>query len=803
MSSINEISEVYALVPHVKQTKATWAELVKREVKNGKLKVAACAVYSKKEENNVQPNAQCICGRIAREHSFNGDPKIKFRGAQKWLPKLTIETDVTHYGQSKSGARFIRCDVEKNTFETLFQIICDDVVNKPKLIVSCYGGAQYFSMTDILEREFMNGIGQVATTKGQSNISNLKTKYILIVYLDVWILTTGLNSGVSHLIGQGIHRNTLLNENTWKPIVIGMSHWGTISKSTREALKQQAPSNRSTDSQHTLTFCSENERNSLDKHHTHFLLLDDGRLNHYLGDDPRSKFVKTICNQTKCYAVTIIVEGGWNTLEVIQHDLDAERPVVIIHGSGRLANVLGNLLEKIRKIDTVTKNDVKKELDLCSSLYCFDQANEEQDIEMIQKVLAPKYRRYLSVFKLDRDVSLTNTIFRAVLDTQNDKEDYKELLELAVTWNCLDGAIDIFERIKSSKVGSSNVNIQDGVRKYYPNLFEKALKENRPLFVDYFLRQYYSPLETTAFVNYRDKEESNSTTISSENYDFEEKNCVRYALEFIVEILYKNNDKESILTHPVPRSLLELDDLYFKLIGPYAKSFYRRKKRTLKRFCEGLSTFCYPSPRTVLKLNGAESETEILLQIVSQIPLPSVYECEMTYGKQEMLRDIFLWSVYKGYIDMAFVLLLQIKSRISAALVAASMAHRLSLMSHNSYLRSIYMEHRTALEEYATACIDICYKHNERVACELISREIPLFGNITCMQAAIASDNIPFVNTECFDQFLHQQWYGHLDSASIKTIWEILKFALHVASFGMFAPIYLNFRLVDKSQKKV
>jgi hypothetical protein len=60
----------------------------------------------------------------------------------------------------------------------------------------------------------------------------------LIDCVDVWILTTGLNSGVSKLIGQGVHRNVLLNENIWKPIVIGMSRWGTISENTREMLKK-------------------------------------------------------------------------------------------------------------------------------------------------------------------------------------------------------------------------------------------------------------------------------------------------------------------------------------------------------------------------------------------------------------------------------------------------------------------------------------------------------------------------------------------------------------------------------------
>jgi hypothetical protein len=62
---------------------------------------------------------------------------------------------------------------------------------------------------------------------------------MLIDYVDVWILTTGLNSGVSKLIGQGVHRNTLLKENKWKPVVIGMSRWGTIAKYDRDMLQKK------------------------------------------------------------------------------------------------------------------------------------------------------------------------------------------------------------------------------------------------------------------------------------------------------------------------------------------------------------------------------------------------------------------------------------------------------------------------------------------------------------------------------------------------------------------------------------
>lgn len=45
-------------------------------------------------------------------------------------------------------------------------MIAINTSTKPKLIVSCYGGAEYFTMKDTLEREFKSGIGQIAATEG-------------------------------------------------------------------------------------------------------------------------------------------------------------------------------------------------------------------------------------------------------------------------------------------------------------------------------------------------------------------------------------------------------------------------------------------------------------------------------------------------------------------------------------------------------------------------------------------------------------------------------------------------------------
>ena len=91
------------------------------------------------------------------------------------------------------------------------------------------------------------------------------------------------------------------------------------------------------------------EEKTLDQSHSHFLLQDNGRVGNYIDDIPRADFVKNACAEFQCQTITIIVEGGFNSLEVIKNDLVAKRPVLIIQGSGRLANVLGTLLENSSK----------------------------------------------------------------------------------------------------------------------------------------------------------------------------------------------------------------------------------------------------------------------------------------------------------------------------------------------------------------------------------------------------------------------------------------------------------------------
>lgn len=118
----------------------------------------------------------------------------------------------------------------------------------------------------------------------------------------------------------------------------------------------------------SLFTLDENQSDTLEINHTHFILLDDGsegehmikskREPFYIDDDPRSALVDDFITSTQCYSVTIIVEGGLNSIDIIKNDLNAKppRPVVIVYGSGRLANIIGDWLELTRYQTTIGYN---------------------------------------------------------------------------------------------------------------------------------------------------------------------------------------------------------------------------------------------------------------------------------------------------------------------------------------------------------------------------------------------------------------------------------------------------------------
>ncbi|UJR07956.1 hypothetical protein I4U23_012235 [Adineta vaga] len=846
----------------------SWIGLISKAVTERELFGSTCHLYSREEETNAKNTPDpCVCGRRLRFHSFEQNPLTNLRESKSWEKfEHATEVPVSVYGIWNNKTKFVRWDHTRTTMNavtstttenkepktslsTMAEILKIDANNKnPDLLISCYGGAKYFKMNDKLEKEFMEGIGLAAATEG------------------VWILTAGLNSGISKVIGQSVERYALLNEKPSTHTVIGLSSWGCLSDRTRHVLRKQAQADLAENKTRRTSIpkmqaplllrrdkdddiaswstLDENQPDTFENNHTHLLLLDDGSQGErctstiterfYITDKPRSIFVEELKKLTQCHTVTILVEGGLNSLEIIRHDLDAERPVVIIHGSGRLATAIGNLLELTYNHSTVGKDEVERQFkSVTTLLHNRNERLSEQIFSNIQFILLPKNRAYLTLFRLSDKTSLTDTIFLAVFKAHMHRENtniqidhVKKMLDLAVKWNYVDG-INEFE----------NTEIFKNNPMWNVDLFEKALITNRPAFVDYFLRRQYDVLETSEYINFKktpdrnmaqdiiaslraailtlqvdrnkiriqaDHSKQQSLTLDDiTKYEIDEANIrASYALKFLITHLYRiTNEHRKNSDHVY--SLSDLDHLYYRLIGPYAESFFRVRSASdrleidlrtklhslykrlicLKKYTT-VSPYQPPEKPHWSDLNRENSQGQdpsklpAIVMITGLDPVQINLErfaIAKTFGNQEMLRDIFLWAVVEGYSEMAFVLLLQLKSRISAALVATGITDRL-MSTSDSYLDRVhkFQKQSNDYERFATACIDDCYKRSERRACQLLLREIPLFGNITCMQVAIHFRIRSFINSRCFDQVLNRQWCGVLRETTNQS-WEGIK----------------------------
>jgi hypothetical protein len=104
------------------------------------------------------------------------------------------------------------------------------------------------------------------------------------------------------------------------------------------------------------------------------------------------------------------------------------------------------------------------------------------------------------------------------------------------------------------------------------------------------------------------------------------------------------------------------------------------------------------------------------------------------YTKDELLRDLFLWSVLMDMPEIAKILLVHLQPRICAALIASTIfkgyAKASTAVDHKEKFKSQSRE----FETHAAMFTDKCYEYNGNLACELLLRQIPLFGNVTCMQ---------------------------------------------------------------------
>ncbi|GFT22343.1 transient receptor potential cation channel subfamily M member 2 [Nephila pilipes] len=360
----------------------------------------------------------------------------------------------------------------------------------------------------------------------------------------MWIVTNGLNIGLSKVIGDAFDLDF---KKRYAQFCYSQSEENTEVKKTpligvcRDTVLTYYDSFKNLEKRISL----QNLGNKPDEHkfdlnafHTNILLIRDrtahkSAVNRFLlklEDALRGFYESTSGEETNTFiptspvpVIAILVQGNINAVHYILAHLKRKLPILIIRGSGGLADILAYAyyevqrnFEKIKDLEYV-ENIMKKSLsDKITAVFPSLKDNKMAHCLLCDRVLEcvqsaePPQLKYITVFStldLDRDIEdlpshMLETIFKAQLaDVSNYHDHLKRDLLLTIDWNCPQLAVtkvfykdpsfmienDVFEQTLLSKDREEFISmfLDHGfeIHKYMNSsrvitLFENALNED-------------------------------------------------------------------------------------------------------------------------------------------------------------------------------------------------------------------------------------------------------------------------------------------------------------------------------------
>ncbi|CAF4634136.1 unnamed protein product [Didymodactylos carnosus] len=103
------------------------------------------------------------------------------------------------------------------------------------------------------------------------------------------------------------------------------------------------------------------------------------------------------------------------------------------------------------------------------------------------------------------------------------------------------------------------------------------------------------------------------------------------------------------------------------------------------------------------------------------------------------------------------------RTRICASLIASKIIKTIAQREYDSSIRHEYEEEANYFELFAIECLTCCYNNDKEYACELVIRQVDLFGGVTCLQVAVAADNKKFLHEETCQLALTNIWYDRIE----------------------------------------
>ncbi|KAL3837310.1 hypothetical protein ACJMK2_022676, partial [Sinanodonta woodiana] len=254
---------------------------------------------------------------------------------------------------------------------------------------------------------------------------NAKVRYIK----DAWIITGGTHVGVAKYVGEAVKYSRFNSDDHRDIVTIGIAPWGVIHN--KHLLVN---TKRSTPIEYRIEDKPNDQERFLNPNHSHFILVDNGT-QHQLETETtiRATLECTTCRKygndfNTIPAVLLVIDGGRRILKTIINALSKNIPVVIVKGSGRVADLLADALKNAEESDFIGKDDMENEIKKIKKSLTENQRRkmhdkmmsikfcEEKDIDTNIKEIEACLDKFwlINIFELGGgDEDLYNTMFIA------------------------------------------------------------------------------------------------------------------------------------------------------------------------------------------------------------------------------------------------------------------------------------------------------------------------------------------------------------------------------------------------------
>uniref|UniRef100_A0A8C3EQD2 non-specific serine/threonine protein kinase n=1 Tax=Corvus moneduloides TaxID=1196302 RepID=A0A8C3EQD2_CORMO len=685
---------------------------------------------------------RCCCGRLIGEH-----PGVEFSwpvyqaGSQsdggEWSVQKHTRMNPTDAfgtinfqdGDHTYHAKYIRLSYDSNLDQLLHLMVKEWQIELPKLVISVHGGIQNFKLPSKVKQVFSKGLVKAAESTG------------------AWIITEGINSGVSRHVGDALKGRA--SPHLRKICAIGIPPWGII-ENQRDLIGKDVVCLYQTLG-NPLSKLS-----TLNSMHSHFLMADDGTVGKYGNEmvlrrnlEKYISFQKIHTSNQGVPIVGLVVEGGPSVILMVWEYVRASPavPVVVYEGTGRAADILAFTHKHTGDTGDLCPQVKEEILMMIQNIFRLEQKQSSRLFHVLIECM--KHRESITVFdaesedEQDIDLAILTALLKGTNMSASDQ------LDLALAWNQLDIAKKhILVYGQHWKVGALeqamlNALVMDRVD-FVKLLIEHGVNMHRFLTISHLEELY------------------NTVTVTWLNISLID---IGLVIEYLLGEAYRSSYTRK----------------NFRILY---NDLYRKHKRVVSSLPQSLSHSFHHSNQMDSGMGSTESTLHSQFFRTAQPYKYKERSSAFPKYKKKSKEDINYTENYEStgfiypYNDLLVWAVLMKRQKMAMffwqhgeeAMVKAVVACKLyRAMAHEAKQSNMVDDTSEELKKYskefgqlALDVLDKAFKQNEQMAMKLLTYELKNWSNSTCLKLAVSVGLRPFVSHTCTQMLLTDMWMGRL-----------------------------------------